>query len=186
MARNDCEQLSERIGDNDFVERGMADAGGHRKGFPVRRNLVEYGNAINIHELGRLRETKSHDGNEALAARQNTAILPCHLGQRLQRFIERLRHMVNEGRGFHTAEASGGELIICTQTINRALGLSNGRARELVTLRIPVLSLQAALSYPIWQNKRACGGGVEDVKSNESRCSCLSGWRHSGRRPDAG
>src|SRR5215471_17589449 len=28
--------------------------------------------------------------------------------------------------------------------------------------------------------------GVEDVKSNESRCSCLSGRRHSGRRPDAG
>src|SRR5215475_10728135 len=176
MARNDCEQLSERIGDNDFVERGMAHAGANRKGFPVARKLVESGNAIDIHEVGRLRETKRHDGNETLAARQNTAIFRCHLGQRLQRLIERLRHMVNEGRGFHAAEASGGELIICTQTINRALGLSNGRARELVTLRYSCPFIAAALSYPIWQNKRACGGGLRMSKAMRVvAAACLAG-----------
>src|SRR5262249_25754329 len=124
--------------------------------------------------------------NAALAARQNTAIFRCHLGQRLQRLIERLRHMVNEGRGFHAAEASGGELIICTQTINWALGLSNGRARELVTLRYscPFIAGGTFLSYLAKQTR--LWGGVEDVTSNESRCSCLSGRRHSGRRPDVG
>src|SRR5262245_29162699 len=159
MARNDCEQLSERIGDNDFVERGMAHAGANRKGFPVARKLVESGNAIDIHEVGRLRETKRHDGNEALAARQNTAIFRCHLGQRPQGFIERLRHMVNEGRGFHAAEASGGELIICTQTINRTLGLSNGRTRGPVMLRYscPFIASSTSLSY-LAKHKRLVGG----------------------------
>ena len=107
MARNDSEQLSERIGDHGFVEGGVAHAGANRKRFPIARKLVELGDAVDVHKVCRFCEAKRHDGDEALPARQNTAIFRCHLGQRLQRLIERLRHMVNEGRGFHAANASG-------------------------------------------------------------------------------
>ena len=107
MTRNDGEQFSQRVGDCGFVERGMANAGANRECFSVARKLVEPGDAVDVHEVRRFREAKRHDGDEALPARQNTAIFRCHLGQRLQRLIERLRHMVNEGRGFHAANASG-------------------------------------------------------------------------------
>src|SRR5262250_715216 len=127
--------------------------------------------------MGRLRETKRHDRNEALAARQNTAIFRCHLGQRLKRLIKRLRRMVNEGRGFHAAEASGGELIICTQTINRALGLSNGRARELVTLRYscPFIAGGTFLSYLAKQTRLWWGGLRMPKAMRVVAAACLAG-----------
>src|SRR5215831_13442102 len=136
--------------------------------------------------MGRLRETKRHDGNEALATRQNTAIFRCHLGQRLKRLIKRLRRMVNEGSGFHAAEASGGELIICTQTIKRALGLSNDQVQEPSRQRYscPFIANATFLSY-LPKQPRLCWGD-EDVKNNESHCSRLFGRRHGGGRPDTG
>jgi hypothetical protein len=72
--------------------------------------------------------------------------------------------MVNEGRGFHAAEASGGELIICTQTINRTLGLSNDQAQKLLTVRYsaPFIADGTFLSY-LAKQTRLCWGD-EDAK----------------------
>jgi 3-hydroxyacyl-CoA dehydrogenase len=106
MARDNGEQLTKGVAGYGFMERGMAHACANRKYFPIARKLIEPGNPVDIHEVRRLREAKRHDGDEALAARQHTAIFRCHFGQDRKRLIKRLRRMVNEGRGFHVAKAS--------------------------------------------------------------------------------
>src|SRR6185437_16995191 len=75
---------------------------------PVIHHLVEPGDLVDVHEMRRLRQAKRHDGDQALASRQNAAVLRCDLGQNLQRLIERLRHVTDEGRRLHAANLPAG------------------------------------------------------------------------------
>jgi hypothetical protein len=85
-----------------------------------------------------LGQPERHDWNQALPACQHTSVMRRDFGQNPQRLVNRLRHVTNEGRGFHAVNlpASPG-LIICIQTINGASGLSNSLARPAAAKRIP-------------------------------------------------
>ncbi len=63
---------------------------------------VESGDLVDVDEMRGLGQPKRHDRHEALPAGEHAAVLRRHLGEDLHRLIERLRHMTNEGGGFHS------------------------------------------------------------------------------------
>ena len=107
VPRDTREQLPERIVDDRLVKSCVthARADGQQSFRPDE--LVEAGNLVDVDEMGRPRHAEGHDRHEALPAGQNAAVLRRDLGQNPQRLFERLRHMADEGRGFHAAKLPG-------------------------------------------------------------------------------
>jgi len=103
MACDPAEQSAKRVVDHGPVKCRVAHACPDRQRFPVVRHRVEPGDLVDVHEMRWLRQAKRHDGDEALTPRQYAAVLRRDLGQNLQRLVERLRHVTDEGRRLHAA-----------------------------------------------------------------------------------
>src|SRR4029077_14381685 len=138
MAYDHAEQSAKRVIDHGLVKCRVAHTSTDRQRFTVTRHFVEPGDLVDVHEMRRLRQAKRHDGNEALTPRQYAAVLRRDLGQNLERLIERLRHVTDEGRRLHAANLPAGPgLIICIQTINSGPGLSNPLPRGPYSKALP-------------------------------------------------
>ena len=128
MARDIGQEFAERIVDDRLVKRGVTHAGADRQSFSVAGDLVEAFDAVDVDEMRGLGEPKRHDRHQALPAGQHAAVLRRDLAQNLQRFLQRLRRVADEWRWLHAADGPALRgLNVCTQTINRGRGLSNGR-----------------------------------------------------------
>ena len=82
----------------------VANAGADGEDLSIARDFIEPGNLIDVDEVRGLRQAKRHDGDKALTACQDAAILRRDVGQNPQRLVERLRHVADEGRGLHAAD----------------------------------------------------------------------------------
>ena len=62
---------------------------------------VQPGDGVDVDQMRRTREAKSHDRHEALATRQNPAVLRRQLSQQPHRLRQSFRPVVGERSGFH-------------------------------------------------------------------------------------
>src|SRR5262245_52608226 len=63
----------------------------------------QFGNAIDVDQMRRLRHAECHDRHQALSASKDTAILRPPLGKQRNGFIHRGRAVVGERGWFHAA-----------------------------------------------------------------------------------
>ena len=121
-----------------------------------------------------------------LCPRQYAAVLRRDLGQNLQRLIERLRYVTDEGRRLACGKTfrRASRLIICIQTINGGPGLSTPLPRRPYSKALPQhFHSNRQIPILIGQYRVALSGvGNADFETN---CSRLSGGRHAGERAGA-
>src|SRR5690242_14063730 len=152
----------------------VSNTGTDRKRLAVTRDPVETGDFVDVDQMRRLGEAEGHDRNEALAAGQHPPVPRGHLGQNLDRLVERLRHMADEGRGLHGGFRRPRANYLYTNDKDR---------RRIVKRRLPsprfgpgaypvTLSLKRLPSYPICRSSKAPKkvGGMQTVRSIAVAC----------------
>ena len=80
-------------------------------------DAVELANAVHVHENRRQRQAQVHERNQALASREHLRLVTV-LGERVNRFFERLGLDVPERRGLHRP---------CPLPLGRSMGLYTAR-----------------------------------------------------------
>ncbi len=96
-----AEQSPERAGRDGFVKRRVAHGRADREHLSVIGDAAEARDVVDVDEMRGLGQTKRHDGDETLPAREHAAILRRDLRQNGERLVERARHMADERRRLH-------------------------------------------------------------------------------------
>ena len=101
VAHHGREQAAERAFHHRLVERGMADAGADAQLAVLDRQPRERLDSVDVDEVRGAGETKGHDRDKALPARQHAPVLGRDLGQGLDRLDNGFGRVVAKRRGLH-------------------------------------------------------------------------------------